>query len=100
MIRSYEDWSFDKVFSFNYPNEFRVQDLLTTESESSIQLLYQVSPCRVKDYDRDHACSYRAKCKNYQQDSSSNMDDDLSSSNYLVSSDDEEGSNNDEVDQQ
>jgi len=24
MIRSFEDWTFDKVQSFNYPNEFRV----------------------------------------------------------------------------
>ena len=106
MIRSYEDWSFDKVHSFNYPNQFRVQDLLPTDSSSNnnnnensnnkvVQLLYQIAPCRVKEIEREHVCSYRAKCKpqsNHMRndmESSSNLDDDLSSSNYLVSSDEE-----------
>ena len=64
MIRSYEDWSFDKVHSYNYPNEFRVQDLQSSEGEiNTIQLLYQISPCRVKEIERSHVCSYRTKCK-------------------------------------
>ena len=75
----------------------------------SISLLYQITPCKLKEIDKTHACSYRSKCKIPQQDnlkhvtnehgggdSSSNLDDDLSSSNYLVSSDDEEEEEDDE----
>ena len=39
MLRSYEDWSFDKVHSYNYPNEFRIVDLLPKD-KSTVQLLY------------------------------------------------------------
>ena len=75
----------------------------------SISLLYQITPCKLKEIDKTHACSYRSKCKIPQLDglknvsnehgagdSSSNLDDDLSSSNYLVSSDDEEDDDDDE----
>ena len=75
----------------------------------SISLLYQIAPCKLKEIDKTHACSYRSKCKLPQQDgmknamnehgcgdSSSNLDDDLSSSNYLVSSDDEENDEDDD----
>ena len=68
----------------------------------SISLLYQITPCKLKQIDKTHVCSYRSKCKIPQQDSiknvsneqgagdsSSNLDDDLSSSNYLVSSDED-----------
>ena len=96
MIRSYEDWSFDKVHSFNYPSQFRIQDLLQ-DGEKHIQLLYQIAPCNIRELDREHRCSYRTKCrpqhhftKNDMFESSSNLDDDLSSSNYLVSSDEED----------
>ena len=42
MLRSYEDWSFDKVRSFNYPNDFRIVDILppTALAEKTVNLLY------------------------------------------------------------
>jgi len=89
MIRSYEDWTFDKVHSFNYPNEFRVQDLRFSD-DKTIALLYQISPCKVREIEKSHMCTYRTRCRLQTQESSSNLDDDLSSSNYLVSSDEEE----------
>ena len=57
MIRSYEDWTFDKVHSFNYPNEFKVSDLLPPlkkKENKTIQLLYQISPCKLRDTDSNH----------------------------------------------
>lgn len=46
MIRSCEEWAYEKVYSFNYPNEFRVQDIRTSD-ESTIVLHYQISPCKI-----------------------------------------------------
>jgi len=57
MIRSYEDWSFDKVHSYNYPCEFRIAELLAP-GDSSVQLLYQIAPCRASELDANHKCSY------------------------------------------
>ena len=105
MLRSYEDWSFDKVHSYNYPNEFRIVDLLPKD-KSTVQLLYQIKPCRVREVDETHVCSHRSRCKVPQRAgsvyggedeaadlSSSGLDDDLSSSGYLIYSDEEDEEN-------
>lgn len=75
MIRSYDDWTFDKVHSFNYPNDFRLTELCTAStentnqgksadaSERSIMLLYQIQPCKARHGNENHKFSHHSRCK-------------------------------------